>query len=77
MYESLSLNLIKMVPVGNAAAIRLSGLGGGVTPPQQFVFSGWGGLTPPAATAFPGCIAPAPASQEFPGRVFPENKSPC
>jgi hypothetical protein len=28
MYGSLSLNLIQIVPVGNAAAIRLSGLGG-------------------------------------------------
>ena len=43
MYGSLSLNLIKMVPVGNAAAIRLSGLGGFDPPQQQFVFSGWGG----------------------------------
>ena len=84
MYGNLSSNF-KLVPVGNAAAIGLSGLGG-LTPLSSNSFFVAGGVTPPVATAFPVCIAPAPLSPEkrgvmvltrMPGHVFPKRKAPA
>ena len=75
-----------MVPVGNAAAIHLSGLGGlpplssnsffrdeGVTlPKQQLVLSGWGVTPPQQHLVFSGWggVGP-PAAPAFPGCIAP------
>ena len=52
VYGNRSLNFIKIVPVGNAAAIGLSGLGG-LAPLSSNGFFGARGLNPPSSKSFP------------------------
>ena len=64
MYGNVSLKLIKRVPVGNAAAIRFSGLGG-VNPPPAAMRPSLGGLPPPSSNWPKGGLTPSSSNSFF------------